>query len=340
MNKCSVKGKIKCVYQSKVIAVKSGKRNDQMFKVVASEELSNNFLNHLKEDQLHASEKFDGTCCFIENFNGRPWLWGRHDIKPNKQADKRFKAHQHLKNEHELTNGDEKYTDFVWDRDNDFKEFPEDWISASGVQLENVMPDDIGHIVGWVPVDPSMRQHLWHLSAVNLNDGVGLFLKNSPADNNHIIIQLEKLENYCGKTFELIGTHVNGNPYKLGCKKNPIHVLVQHGEFRLDTFPCFETGLTHAILKSWFDEQINGHLEGIVWHSSGGKMFKLHRHHLDLKWPVDDLRIFSFPVKIDMSIYEATQHNHNRNTMFDKLKIVDGKTFENIEELSKWAIAL
>jgi len=175
--KCHVKGKIKCVFQPKVIVSKSGKRNDQMYKVVASENLSTDFVRYVQEKNLVVSEKFDGTCCFIGEFRGRPWLWARHDIKPTKSAEKRFKSYQHMKNEHLVANvNEEKLPDFVWDVENDFKEPPDEWVPASGLDREEALPDDIGHIVGWVPVDPSLRQHLWHLSAVNLNEGIGLFL--------------------------------------------------------------------------------------------------------------------------------------------------------------------
>merc|ERR1712080_322463 len=112
--------------------------------------------------------------------------------------------------------------------------------------------------------------------------------------------------------------------------------FVQHGEFMVDTFPSFEKGLTHTDLMTWFDEQSDGHVEGIVWHAEDGKMFKLHRQHLGLKWPIDGLRIFSHPVSIDMHEYEVNGHNHN--SLFEKLKTVDGKTFKNIAELTNWSL--
>lgn len=335
--KCSVKGKVKCVFQPKVIQSTSGKRNDQMYKVVASEKMSDDFVRYMNENNLHASEKLDGTCCYIGEFRGRPWLWARHDIKPNKPADKRFKAYQHTKNEHILTNGiDEKYPPYVWDVENDFKEAPDDWIAASGVSQEDILPDDIGHIVGWVPVDPSLRQHLWHLSVVNLNEGRGLFLYNNK--DGRMELQLDDLQKHCGKTFELIGTHVNGNPYKLGCKKSPIHMLVQHGEFKINTFPPMEK-FSHTSLKTWFDEEVDGKVEGVVWHSHDGKMFKLHRHHLDMKWPVDELRMFTRPLHIDFHRYEGSTACRP-NTLFEKLNTVDGTTFDNVDCLSKWNLDL
>jgi len=334
--KCPVKGKIKCVFRPKVIASKSGKRNDQTYKVVASENLSTDFLQYVQEKNLVVTEKFDGTCCFIGHFHGRPWLWARHDIKPIKSAEKRFKAYQHSKNEHLVAHGgEEKFPDFVWDVECDFKEPPDEWVPASGVDRKDALPDDIGHIVGWVPVDPSLRQHLWHLSSVNLNEGVGLFLYDKNGSQGPALIEIDRLEKHCGKTFELIGTHVNGNPYKLGCKKNPIHLLVQHGEFLVDSFPIMENDTSHTKLETWFMEEKSGHLEGLVWHANDGQMFKLHRHHLNLKWPLDDLRIFNRSIFIDLHQYEA--NSHHRNVLFEKLKTIDGMTFDGIESLSNWS---
>ena len=81
-----------------------------------------------------------------------------------------------------------------------------------GEDPEEAVPDDIGHLVGWVPIDPSLRTHLWHLSVVDLKRGEGLFLKNNKLKGK-LQISIEKLENFIGKTFELIGTNVNANPY-------------------------------------------------------------------------------------------------------------------------------
>lgn len=76
--------------------------------------------------------KLDGTCCMIREFNSRPWLWARHDVKPNKSTDKKFKSYLHNKNEHEIKGEGETYPAFEWNIETDFKEFPDNWISASG----------------------------------------------------------------------------------------------------------------------------------------------------------------------------------------------------------------
>ena len=66
--------------------------------------------------------------------------------------------------------------------------------------------------MGWVPVDPSLRTHLWHLSVVNLSTGHGLIVKYNQ-DMKSLSITINPLKDLVGNTFELIGTNVNGNPY-------------------------------------------------------------------------------------------------------------------------------
>ena len=46
---CAVKGKIKCVFQSVVVASASSKRKGQNYKVTASNKLNNEFMRHVKQ---------------------------------------------------------------------------------------------------------------------------------------------------------------------------------------------------------------------------------------------------------------------------------------------------
>ena len=80
------------------------------------------------------------------------------------------------------------------------------------MQVSSICPTDNGHLVGWVPVDPSARTHIWHLSAVDLICGRFVCL-NEKAGDESLVARIEYLDDYLGKTFELIGTKVNGNPY-------------------------------------------------------------------------------------------------------------------------------
>ena len=72
------------------------------------------------------------------------------------------------------------------------------------------MPSDNGHLVGWVPVDPSLRNHLWHLSVVNLSTSHALVLKY---EKSVLTMKIYPLTDLVGCTFELVGTNVNANPY-------------------------------------------------------------------------------------------------------------------------------
>ena len=61
----------------------------------------------------------------------------------------------------------------------------------------------------------------------------------------------------------------------MGYKQNPIHLLVRHGEFKLERLPLMENEWTHDRLKTFFNSNSEGLLEGIVWHSENGSMFKV-----------------------------------------------------------------
>lgn len=332
--KCSVSGKINCIFKSQVTAGVSNKRKEQLYKVLASNVLDEEFMQQFMKDKLRATEKFDGTCCLIDNYNGRPWLWARHDVKPNKPADKRYKAYQHKKNEFFLnaTNKEEKYEDFVWDLTRDFKEKPDDWKSASGVSLDDLASVQIGHLVGWVPVDPSLRTHIWHLSSVDLNRGEALVLTDQKVEGDSLKLQLIKLADYVGKTFELIGTHVNANPYGIGCKQTPVHCLIQHGEFTMNQELIVNNDeMNRETLVKFFESDPRGRIEGIVWHGCNGNMYKLHRCHLDLPWPVKQLRTSLKSVSVDMVDYN--DESCYKNKLFSLLKHVHGQTYDKLTDI-------
>ncbi|XP_042119244.1 RNA ligase 1 isoform X2 [Peromyscus maniculatus bairdii] len=92
----SVQRKMPCVFVTEVKAEPSAKREHQPFKVLATETLSEKALDADVYSAI-ATEKVDGTCCYVTNYKGQPYLWARLDRKPNKQADKRFKKFLHSK---------------------------------------------------------------------------------------------------------------------------------------------------------------------------------------------------------------------------------------------------
>ena len=146
----NVQQKIPCVFETHVVEEPSGKRSYQPYKVVAGETIR---ADAEKSDVFNAlaTEKLDGTCVYVAEFDGTPWLWARHDRKPNKVVDRKFKKFQ---NTHRAwvaggkTGGEPQ---FQWDLASDFKDVPHYWVPASDViKNDNGMPlpDDNGHIPG------------------------------------------------------------------------------------------------------------------------------------------------------------------------------------------------
>ncbi|XP_053572902.1 uncharacterized protein C12orf29 homolog isoform X2 [Bombina bombina] len=288
------------------------------FKVVATETLNPIALNASIQSAL-ATEKVDGTCCYVTTHKGLPYLWARLDRKPTKQADKKFKKYIHSKGNSE---------GFIWNVDEDFKHVPDFWIPAKEVKRCNgkPYPDENGHIPGWVPVEHGNKQYCWHSSVVSYDAGVALVLRPHAENSGSLEICLVYLSELLEQTLELVGTNINGNPYGIGSKKNPIHFLVPHGAFEVKELPS----LNHNSLVSWFNCCQEGQVEGIVWHCRDGSLIKLHRHHLGIKWPIPDTYLNSQPVTVNVNLckYECEfppslllSHISKKDTQrFDKLR--------------------
>ncbi|MED6233667.1 hypothetical protein ATANTOWER_014734 [Ataeniobius toweri] len=282
----SVQQKIPCVFLTDVKEEASRKREHQLFQVVATENV-NPVVLEANIDCAFATEKLDGTCCYVALYQGQPYLWARLDRKPNKQAEKRFKKHQHTH---------KNYKDFSWNVEEDFKTVPETWIPAHRVKHHNghPIPDQLGHIPGWVPVEKSNRQYCWHSSVVDYEVGAALVLQPTCDDEDMLEITAVPLADLQEQTLELIGTSVNGNPYGLGSKKQPVHCLVPHGSIQIRNPPP----VNFQQLCSWFQESSEGRVEGIVWHCNDGTLIKIHRHHLGLRWPDGETCLADRPVVI------------------------------------------
>nr|XP_031539152.1 uncharacterized protein C12orf29 homolog isoform X2 [Vicugna pacos] len=221
----SVQRKMPCVFVTEVKEEPSTKREHQPFKVLATETISHKALD---ADIYSAipTEKVDGTCCYVTTYKGQPYLWARLDRKPNKVAEKRFKNFLHSK---------QNSKEFFWNVEEDFKPVPECWIPAKEIeQLNgNPMPDENGHIPGWVPVEKNNKQYCWHSSVVNYEFEIALVLKHHSDDPGLLEISAVPLSDLLEQTLELIGTNINGNPYGLGSKKHPLHLLIPHGAFQV-----------------------------------------------------------------------------------------------------------
>ena len=327
----SVQRKISCVFQTIILDQSSTKRATQSYSVVAGETLSKCAIDSNIECAT-ATEKLDGTCVYVHGFRGKPWLWARLDRKPNKPAEKRFRVFQRAHREWSLNasrgGGETGEPSFQWDSlAKDFKEVPHDWIPAQKVPLDKdgqPLPDDNGHIPGWVPVDTAARQHLWHLATVDLHSGVAIILR--PSNDSAILeITTVPLHSLLESTLELIGTNVNANPYRLGTKQQPLHVLVRHGAIVFDKPPP----LLYCDLKSWFEDSAEGLVEGIVWHCNDGQLYKLHCCHLGLKWPDSGrMRLHTYPISVN--IHDA----YTSTSQFGSLGRCNGRTFSSIAEVA------
>ncbi|XP_046364856.2 uncharacterized protein C12orf29 homolog [Haliotis rufescens] len=320
-----VQQKVKCLFEINVEPKASGKRPNQPFLVVASDKLLVEVKQHILDTAI-VSEKIDGTCCYIAEYEGKPWLWARHDRKLSKPGDRKLKKYL---SEKKAWCEDGEIGDrptIAWDIEIDFKEVPSQWIPALEVSVEFGVPqpDEHGHIPGWVPVDPNQRQHLWHLSSVDLTKGLGLVLRQTAEG---LCIDCVALIELLGNTVELIGTNINGNPYKIGNRQKPLHLLVVHGSMTLN---CPRPP-TRDNLTQWLMESDEGLVEGIVWHCETGALFKLHRQHVGLRWPIDLPHLSKQTVKInvDGAAYEFSEER----SLFNLLAAKGGMTCEKLSEL-------
>ncbi|XP_077195107.1 RNA ligase 1 isoform X2 [Paroedura picta] len=182
---------------------------------------------------------------------------------------------------------------------------------------------------GWVPVEKNSKQYCWHTSVVDYEFDLGLVLKHHPKESGLLEIRPVPLSDLSEQTLELIGTNVNANPYGLGSKKHPVHLLVPHGAFQIKTPPA----LNHNDLLSWFNGCNEGKIEGIVWHCSNGHLIKLHRHHLGLTWPIVDPHLTSQPVVVAFS---GPNHDYNfeSKTLFNYFSKLDGQRFSSLRDIA------
>lgn len=328
---CPVQSKIHCIFESKVEAVPSNKRRGQNYKVVASEILSKHAVN-IDKLSKHVTEKIDGTCCYVQNNEEKSCLFARFDRKPTKPVEKKLKQFFAKYNRWERDGKEGEEPTFELNHKTDLKSVPEAWMPAKLVKLDEEncpIPDRNGHTPGWVPISTDTKQYCWHHTVVE-QERLLVVRKCSHKDEE---VSLEIVDvPFCDlhdKTFELVGTSINANPYGLGSKEQPFHFLVQHGAISID-LP--HDDIEYNLLKSWFRSDACK-VEGLVWHCSNGKMFKLHRHHMDLKWPLPDKSCSSLSQK---SIVVKMQPNNiaHPSKLFEDLRNVNGQKFSTLHQLS------
>uniref|UniRef100_A0A8B9QPV8 RNA ligase 1 n=1 Tax=Anas platyrhynchos TaxID=8839 RepID=A0A8B9QPV8_ANAPL len=303
----AVQRKLPCLFVTEVKEEPSAKRQRQPFKVLATETLNEKAL---EADIYNAipTEKVDGTCCYVTTYKGRPYLWARLDRRPNKQAEKRFKQFLYSL---------EDCKEFIWNFEEDFKPF------SNG----NPLPDENGHMPGWVPVEKNSKQYCWHSSVVNYEAEIALVLKHH-ADPGLLEISPVPLAELLEQTLELIGTNINANPYGLGSRKQPVHLLVPHGAFEIKNPPS----LNQNDILSWFEGCSEGKVEGIVWHCRDGCLIKLHRHHLGLCWPLAETYLNSQPVVVSFNRNDY-DCDFGPKSLFHHFSNLDGQRFDRLKDI-------
>ncbi|KAA8590360.1 hypothetical protein FQN60_014294 [Etheostoma spectabile] len=177
---------------------------------------------------------------------------------------------------------------------------------------------------GWVPVEKDNKQYCWHSSVVDDGVGAALVLRPSSDDEDMLEIAAVPLADLLEQTLELIGTNVNGNPYGLGSKKQPVHCLVSHGSIGIRNPPPVD----FQQLCSWFQESPEGRVEGIVWHCNDGTLIKVHRHHLGLRWPDGDTCLGDKSVVIHVDEYNSSQD------LFTSFSRLNGHRFSRLPDIN------
>ncbi|XP_041964776.1 uncharacterized protein C12orf29 homolog [Alosa sapidissima] len=316
----TVQQKIPCVFMTEVQDAPSGKHEAQPFRVVATEHLNSSSLDSDIYTAI-ATEKLDGTCCYVSTYKGQHYLWARLDRKPNKQAEKKFRKFQ---------SSHKSGTGFTWNLQEDFKAVPDNWVPAQKVQHidGDPVPDEYGHIPGWVPVEKNNKQYCWHSSVIEYETGEALLLRPLREDGEMLEITCVPLSELQEQTLELIGTNVNGNPYGLGSKKCPIHFLVPHGILNIRDPPP----VSYKELYTWLSECDQGKVEGIVWHCNDGALFKLHRHHVNLTWPNGKTFLNARPVVIHVD-WHKDHLEDSHQSIFSAFSKLNGQHFRSVEDI-------
>ena len=103
-----------------------------------------------------------------------------------------------------------------------------------------------GHFPHWVLCDKDNPNDKYHMSAFN------------------------KKQEWENGTYELIGEHFQGNPYKIDGD-----VLEKHGQRILDVTPSFD-GIKEFLT--------NNNIEGLVFYNGKGEMCKIKRTDFGLEW--------------------------------------------------------
>lgn len=133
-------------------------------------------------------------------------------------------------------------------------------IPENAIKCQEEADPVTGHLPCWIPADENNPGHKWFFEAFHnsriLKDG----------------------------TYEAIGPHFQGNPYKL-----PGDIIVEHGLYILKDDPRTFEGIKEMLR--------NTQIEGIVYWRDGEPKCKIKRSDFGFSWPCDDCG------KIPLSIF-------------------------------------
>lgn len=148
----------------------------------------------------------------------------------------------------------------------DDREEPEGWTETSPV-------DKRGHRIGFMEADHECEDK-WHLDTMNEDKTE---IRVMAFNDGKVSIETRPIEELNGMTVELVGPKVQGNPHKL-----KEHCVIPHGLFSLTGYP---EDFDLSRFREWFRyDPVTKYFEGIVIHFDNGSSFKIHRHHLNMKW--------------------------------------------------------
>lgn len=170
----------------------------------------------------------------------------------------------------------------IWKRRDlkDARNVPPTWVRTGN--------EKDGHLIGAMPLE---KGDTWHLDCYAKNPDKSLNMDRMMIldlnDNQDGLVYKEvDTTSLKGQSIEIMGPKWQKNPHGL-----TIHCAMRHGLIQANGFPNLMKYVNDTSLdllqdiKNWFNTSDHGSFsEGVVVHLDDGTMFKLHRHHLDMKW--------------------------------------------------------
>lgn len=190
--------------------------------------------------------KIDGTSCYVkENENNVPTLYMRRDRKLDKK-----------------TGG--------------YKSVPKEWFPTGTKQ---------SHWIGWLPVNvPEIPKKAkgeckWHCQGF-VDQNTVRTVKNMIVSGDTVQLEYEtmNLTDLVGKTLELIGPKIQCNPHNSVEYAYYVHGSLEATCFKTENLPTVND------MIEYMNKPEMKFVEGIVWHCSDNKLYKVHRGHLGLQW--------------------------------------------------------